>query len=83
MEHKIKVKMNTSKYRTNRTRTQATNFTVTTSTIHPFNGLFFRTTLASQYKKGATSLDFNKARDDGVLECSGPYANNLHLASDT
>jgi len=35
--------------------------------LHPFNGLFSRTTWASQYQKGKTSLDLNKAGDDGVL----------------
>jgi len=33
--------------------------------LHPFNGLFSRTTWVSQYQKGKTSLDSNKARDDG------------------
>jgi len=35
--------------------------------LHPLNGLFSRTTWVSQYQKGKTSLDLNKARDDGVL----------------
>jgi len=35
--------------------------------IHPFIGLFSRTTWASRYQKGKTSLDLNEARDDGVL----------------
>jgi len=39
--------------------------------LHPFNGLFSRTTWASQYQKQKTSLDLNEARDDGVLGCSG------------
>jgi len=39
--------------------------------VYPFNGLFSRTTLVSQYQKGKTSLDLNKTRDDGVLGCSG------------
>jgi len=39
--------------------------------LHLFNGLFYRTTLVSQYKKGKTCLDLNEARDDGVLGCSG------------
>ena len=33
--------------------------------LHPFNGLFFRTTWVSRYKKGKTSLDINEARKDG------------------
>jgi len=36
-----------------------------------FNGFFSRTTWASQYQKGKTSLDLNEAREDGVLGCSG------------
>ena len=34
-------------------------------------GLFSRTTWVSQYQTGKTSLDLNKARDDGVWGCSG------------
>jgi len=45
--------------------------TTTTTTLHPFNGLFSRTTWVSWYQKGKTSLDLNDARDDGVLGCSG------------
>jgi len=39
--------------------------------LHPFNGLFSRTTWVHWYQKGKTSLDLNEARDDGVLGCSG------------
>ena len=39
----------------------------TTKLLHPFNGLFSRTTQVSQYEKGKTSLDLNKTRDDGLL----------------
>jgi len=38
--------------------------------LHPFNGLFSRTTWVSRYQKGKTSLDLNEARDDGVLGCN-------------
>jgi len=34
--------------------------------LHPFNGLFSRTTWVSRYKKGKPSLDLNEARDNGV-----------------
>jgi len=53
--------------------------------LHPFNGLFSRTTWVSQYQKGKASLVLNEARDDGVWDAvasAGPYANNLHLAPD-
>jgi len=39
--------------------------------LHPFNGLFSRTTWLSRYWKRKTSLGVREARDDGVLECSG------------
>jgi len=39
--------------------------------LHPFNGLFSRTTWVSQYEKRKTSLDLDEARDGGVLGCSG------------
>ena len=39
--------------------------------LHPFNGLFSRTTWVSHYQKGKTSLDLNEAREDGVLLCIG------------
>jgi len=35
--------------------------------LHPFNGLFSRTTWVSRYQKGKTSLDLNEASGDGVL----------------
>jgi len=38
--------------------------------LHPFNGLFFRTTWVSRHQKGKTSLDLNEARDDGVWDGS-------------
>ena len=34
--------------------------------LHPFNGLFSRTTWVSWYQNGKTSLNINEARDDGV-----------------
>jgi len=37
------------------------------NTLHPFNGLFSRTTWVSRHQKGKTSLDLNEARDYGVL----------------
>ena len=40
----------------------------TTILLHPFNGLFSRTTWARRYQKGKTSLDLNEARDDGDLK---------------
>ena len=39
--------------------------------LHPFDGIFSRTTGVSRYQKGKTSLDINEARDDGVLGCGG------------
>ena len=54
--------------------------------LHPFKGLFSRTTWVSQFQKSKTSLDLNEARDHGVLGRQwhkiGPYANNLHLNPD-
>ena len=38
-----------------------------TTILHPFNGLFSMATRVSRYHaEGKTSLDLNKARDDGV-----------------
>jgi len=48
--------------------------------LHPFNGLFSRTTWISQYQKGDTSLDLNEARDNAVLGCSditGPHMQTI------
>ena len=42
-------------------------FSVTTA----FNGLFFRTTWVSRYRKGKTNLDLTETRDDGVSGCRG------------
>jgi len=35
--------------------------------LHPFNGLFSRTTWVSRYRRGKTGLDLSEARDDKVL----------------
>jgi len=51
--------------------TQLMHTTTSTLRLHPFNGLFWRTTSVSGYQKGKTSLDLNEARDDGVLGYSG------------
>jgi len=61
------------------------NSTTVNTLLHPFNGLFSRTTWVSRYQKGKTSVDLNETREDGVLDAvasAGPYANNLHLAPD-
>ena len=53
--------------------------------LHPFNGLFSRTTWISRYQKPKISLDLNERRDEGVwnaLASVGPYENNLHLTPD-
>jgi len=48
--------------------------------LHPFNGLFSRTTRVSQHRKGKTILDINGARDDGVAVASaGASANHLQV----
>jgi len=39
--------------------------------LHPFNGLFSRTTWVRRYQKSKSILHLNQARDDGVLGCSG------------
>jgi len=45
--------------------------TLTTLLIHPFNGLYSRTTWVNWYQKGKTSLDLNEARDEVVLGSCG------------
>jgi len=45
-----------------------TIYTSTTTKLHPFNGLFSRTTRISRYQKGKTSLDLNEARDNGFWD---------------
>jgi len=76
------VRINLTLYITQTYQIQITRTGHTTTTLHLFNSLFSCTTWVSQYQKGKTSLDLNEARDDGVLGCSVPYANNLHLAPD-
>jgi len=39
--------------------------------LHPFNGLFSRTTWVSQYQKGKTTLVLTDARDNWVWDGSG------------
>ena len=54
--------------------------------LHPFNGLFSRTTWVSWYQQRKASMDLNEARDGGgfgmAMASAGSYANNLHLAPD-
>jgi len=45
--------------------------------LHPFNGLFFRTTWVSRYQKSKTSLDLIEARDDGVWGCEWHQLDNM------
>jgi len=50
--------------------------------LHPLTASS-KTTWASPYREGKTSLDLNEAGDDGMAVAStGPYANNLHLTAD-
>jgi len=44
--------------------------TTTTILLHPFNGLFSRTTWVSRYQKGKTSLGLNEICDDVVWDGS-------------
>jgi len=44
---------------------------------------FFQDSLGNLAPGTSTMLDFNEARDDGVVVASaGPYVNHLHLAPD-
>ena len=60
-------------------------FSTTTTTLHPFNGLFSRTTWVSRHQKGKTGLDLNGARyggvwdGSGIMPSTGPYANTCTL----
>ena len=60
-------------YKSINTRCQNLQLTIylhtTTTTLHPFNGLFSRTTWVSQYQKGKTSLYLNEARAVGSCKC--------------
>ena len=53
--------------------------------LHPFNGLFSRTTWVSRYQNGKTSLDLNEARDDGkfwdAVTSAGPYDTNTYATN--
>ena len=51
--------------------------------LHPFNGLFSRTTWVSRHQKGKTSEDLNRQEIMGfgdAVASAGPYANNMYLA---
>jgi len=51
--------------------------------LHLFIGVFSRTAWLSRHQKGRTVLDFNEARDDGVVVASaGHYVDHLHIAPD-
>ena len=48
------------------------------TTLHPFNGIFSRTTCVSQYQKGKNSLDLNDARDDRVWGWQWHQMDDMH-----
>jgi len=54
---------------------------VHTTTLHPFNGLFSRTTWVSRYQKSKTSQDLSETRDDGVLGWQWHQLNHMQTAS--
>jgi len=49
--------------------------------LHPFNGLFSRTTWVSWYQKGKTSLDLNEARDDAGFGMRWHQLDNMRTVS--
>jgi len=49
--------------------------------LYPFNDLFSRTTWVILYQKGKTSLDFNKARDEWVLQWQWHQLDNMQTIS--
>jgi len=52
-------------------------------TNYYYHTLFSRTTWVSHYQKEKTILDFNEARDVGMVVASaGPHADHLHFAPD-
>jgi len=50
--------------------------------LHPFNGLFSRTTWVIWHQKGKTILDFNEARNDGVAVASAGWMQNINALAD-
>jgi len=69
------------------TNQQVSNHTrlinATTTTLHPFNGFFSRTTWVSRYQKGKNQSGFKRGEMMGfsnTVASSGPHANNLQLA---
>ena len=49
-------------------RTVGNDYSTTTTTLHPFNGLFSRTTWVSRYQKGKTSLDLHEQEMMGIWD---------------
>jgi len=58
-----------------------TDYFVSITHTHLFNGLFSGTTQVSRYQKGKTNLDFTEARDRVAVASAWLYA-SLHLAPD-
>ena len=67
------------------TRTGRRHRERTTTTLHPFNGLFSGTTSVSRYQKVRQIWIYMRHEIMGFWDAvasAGPYANNLHLAPD-
>ena len=54
----------------------------TTTTLHPFNGLFSRKNWVSRHQKGKPFWILLQREDEVAVTSAGPYANHLHLAPD-
>ena len=50
--------------------------------LHPFNGLFSRTTWVSHHREVNHSGFYWSKRDGVAVASAGQYANHLHLAPD-
>ena len=62
------------------TITDAINNPSTTTLLHPFNGLFSRTTWVSWHQKGRPFWVLMKQENWAAVASAAPYANHLHLA---
>ena len=66
-----------------RSITTTTTTTTTTTLLHPFNGLFSRTTWVRRYQKSKTSLDLMSQEMTGFADAVALQINCMNLAPHT
>jgi len=75
--------LNVVQLHTTNSKLRSITTTTTTTLLHPFNGLFSRTTWVRRYQKSKTSLDLMSQEMMGVADAVALQTNCMNLAPHT